>query len=174
MIYYSRQYPDQQEQKKTTLQALIYYLLYKADDERISQFDLLRNEDITAIFTSLGFAASFTIENNFIDSGIHYTVLTLGGVKAEYRNMSVGQVAHDLLTAYRQHWHNTRGYDISPFIPLLTPKKMVFAVPVSKLGYRTLVGIQHKQIELAHQIMDIQTEVQERYAKAMKSLKTKK
>lgn len=174
MIYYSQQYPDQQEQKKTTLQALIYYLLYKAEDERVSQFDLLRNEDVKAIFTSLGFASNYIIENNFIDNGIHYTVLTLGGVKAEYRNMPAERVAHDLLTAYRQHWHNTRGYDICPFIPLLTPKKMVFAVPVSKLGFRTLVGIQHKRIELAHQIMDIQTEIQERYAKAMRSLKTKK
>lgn len=173
MIYYSIQYPDQQEQNKSTLQALLYYLLYKAEDERVRQFDLLRNEDVQAIFASLGFASSYIIESDFVDSGIHYTILTLGGVKAEYRNKPVKEVAHDLLTAYRQHWRSTRGYDICPFIPLLTPRKMVFAVPVSKVGYRTLVGIQHRRLNLARQIMDVQTVEEERLARARKNTKKK-
>jgi len=174
MMYYSKRYPDQQEQEKTTFQALLYYLLYKTDDERVNQFDLLREEDVKAIFSSLGFASNYIFESDFIESGIHYTVLALGGVKAEYRNKSAEQVAHDLLTAYRQHWRITRGYDIFPFIPLLTPRRIVFAVPVSKLGFRTLVGIQHKRLELARQIMDMQTAEQERYAKAMQAYKNKK
>ena len=102
--------------------------------------------------------------------GILYLSIVLGGVRANVMaSKTREEVCHDILTCYRQYWIDTRGLDPAPFIPLITPKLLQLAVPISIQGYRTLAEIQNTQASVQHKCLEEQAELEMRKARALKN-----
>lgn len=172
-IEFSTQVPQFLPTKRNIIQQIIFELFQRADYERVQHMRVLLPDDVDSILKNIGLARTYLIDKSFIEEGIQYVVLELGGIKQEFREVKPYEVARQILIEYQHRWHTTRKINVAPFIPLLTSRKLILAVPVSEQGYSTLAKIQLEQYELAKEVLAIQSAEGDRLASAIKSMKNR-
>ena len=141
-------------------QVLYKWLHEKKEQEIIPLLDPTA-EDVKAILAKTTAIENFCVEYSVVTDGILYLNIALGGIKANTIISSTrADVCQDILTCYRQYWMDTRGLDPAPFIPILTPRSLQLAVPVSIQGYRTLAKIQVAQLSVKKQVLQEQEQAE--------------
>ena len=167
---FSRSVQEYLNRPETSIKKLLYKWLYEKRELEINPLLNPTPEDLKCILEKVAAIGNYCVESHETASGILYLNITLGGIRANVMiNNTRADVCRDILTCYRQYWMNTRGLDPAPFIPLLTPKALQLAVPISIQGYRTLAEIQAAQLSVKKKVLQEQEKVETHKAQVLKN-----
>lgn len=157
--------------ERSPIQQIVYLLLYKRSDEQINPQLEPTAEDIESIMSSVSEIKGYCLDSVSFNDGIRYLQYSIALSAEALRNSTPNKLATHILINWRSHWHRTRGIDCAPFCPLLTSKKLILAVPVSRKGYMQLALIQREQHYIEKQRLKVISDKEIKRAKALDKFK---